>query len=215
MGRYSVRLAPLFADFAGVREGHRVLDVGAGTGALTRERVARGATVVAVEPSPDFTRALRSRFPQIEVHEARAEELPFADDSFDVVLTVAVLHHVADPDDVRATLAEMVRVTRPGGGILIWDHNPRNPYWGSLMARVPQDTGEERLIGEREISSGLRAAGARVVLSTQLGLVPDFPPPAALRLAAAVERAVERVALLRRFAAHNVILATKGPRLNY
>ena len=43
----------------------------------------------------------------------------------------------------------MVRVARPGGRILVWDHNPRNPYWGRLMARVPQDTGEERLIPER------------------------------------------------------------------
>ena len=54
-----------------------MLDVGAGTGALTRELVARGATVVAAEPSPEFTRALRSRFPELEVHEAPAEELPF------------------------------------------------------------------------------------------------------------------------------------------
>src|ERR1035438_10886570 len=104
MGRYSVRLAPLAADFAGVREGHRVLDVGAGTGALTRERVARGATVVAVEPSPDFTRALRSRFPQIEVHEARAEELPFADDSFDAALAQLVVSFMADAGAARREL---------------------------------------------------------------------------------------------------------------
>ncbi len=75
MGRYSVLLAPLFADFAGVRGGQRVLDVGAGTGALTRELVSRGADVVAAEPSPEFTRALHARFPQIEVHEAPAEKL--------------------------------------------------------------------------------------------------------------------------------------------
>lgn len=109
MGRYSVRLAPLFADFAGVGEGDRVLDVGAGTGALTRELVARGATVVAVEPSPEFTRALRSRFPQIEVHEAPGEELPFADDSFDIALAQLV---VAFMQDAGAAMAELGRVAR-------------------------------------------------------------------------------------------------------
>ncbi len=107
MGRYSVRLAPLFADFAGVGEGHRVLDVGAGTGALTRELVARGATVVAVEPSPEFTRALRSRFPEMEVHEAPAEDLPFADDSFDLALAQLV---VAFMQDAAAAMRELGRV---------------------------------------------------------------------------------------------------------
>ena len=77
------------------------------------------------------------------------------------------------------------------------------------MARVPQDTGEERLIGEAEVLGGLRAAGAEIVLSTQLGMVPDFVPRAALRAAAAVERAVERTPLVRRLGAHNVVLATK------
>ena len=109
MGRYSIRLAPLFADFVGVREGERVLDVGAGTGALTRELVARGATVVALEPSPEFTRALRSRFPQIEVHEGPAEELPFADDSFDSALAQLV---VAFMEDADAAMRELGRVAR-------------------------------------------------------------------------------------------------------
>ena len=107
MGRYSVRLAPLFADFAGVAEGQRVLDVGAGTGALTRELVARGATVVAAEPSPEFTRALRSRFPQIEVHEAPAEDMPFTDDSFDIALAQLV---VAFMEDAGAAMRELGRV---------------------------------------------------------------------------------------------------------
>ena len=109
MGRYSVRLAPLFADFAGAAEGQRVLDVGAGTGALTRELVARGATVVAAEPSPEFTRALRTRFPELEVHESPAEELPFADDSFDLALAQLV---VAFMQDAPAAMRELARVAR-------------------------------------------------------------------------------------------------------
>ena len=109
MGRYSVRLAPLFADFAGVRQGQRVLDVGAGTGALTRELIERGATVVAVEPSPEFTRALRSRFPLIEVHEAPAELLPLPDDSFDIALAQLV---VAFMEDAVVAMRELGRVAR-------------------------------------------------------------------------------------------------------
>ena len=77
MGRYSTRLAPLFADFAGVGSGARVLDVGAGTGALTAELLARGASVAAADPSPEFAAVLRERFPDVEVQEAPAESLPF------------------------------------------------------------------------------------------------------------------------------------------
>jgi hypothetical protein len=80
-----------------------------------------------------------------------------------------------------------------------------------LMARVPQDTGEERLIGEREIVEGLEAAGAQVMLCRQLGLVPDFTPAGAMGAAAALERMFEVTPYVRRFAAHNVILATKPP----
>ncbi|HET7378755.1 MAG TPA: methyltransferase domain-containing protein [Gaiellales bacterium] len=107
MGRYSTRLAPLFAEFAGVRARERVLDVGAGTGALTGELVARGASVVAAEPSPEFTRALRQSFPQIEVHEAPAERLPFAADSFDVALAQLV---VAFVNDASQAMRELRRV---------------------------------------------------------------------------------------------------------
>jgi hypothetical protein len=77
------------------------------------------------------------------------------------------------------------------------------------MARVPQDTGEERLIGEAELVAGLRAAGARILSVAQLGLVPDFVPARLLRAAAALERGVERTPMARRVAAHNVVLATK------
>lgn len=109
MGRYSVRLAPLFAEFAGVRDGQRALDVGAGTGALTAELIRRGAAAAAVEPSPEFTAALRRRLPGVEVVDASAEQLPFEDDSFDVALAQLVLAFVSDGP---AAAREMARVAR-------------------------------------------------------------------------------------------------------
>jgi SAM-dependent methyltransferase len=188
----------------------RVLDVGCGTGVLAARLADAGYETFGVDPSAGMLEILRAEHPEVQAALASGTELPFEDSSFDLVLTVAVLHHIADPGDVQGTLAEMVRVARPGGRILVWDHNPRNPYWGRLMARVPQDTGEERLVGEEELLAGLRGAGARIVRSEQLGFVPDFVPPGALGAAVRLERIVERTPGLRRLAAHNVVLAVKA-----
>ena len=187
----------------------RGLDVGCGTGVLASRLAAAGYDMSGVDPSEGMLAVLRARDPDIDAKQASGTALPFPDATFDLVLSVATLHHITAPDDVRRTLGEMVRVSRPGGRILVWDHNPRNPYWRRLMARVPQDTGEERLIPEREVLGGLRAAGAEILSSVELGMVPDFTPPAAIRLAAAAERAVERTPLVRRLGAHNVVLATR------
>jgi SAM-dependent methyltransferase len=187
------------------------LDVGCGTGALADRLAAAGYEMTGVDPSDGMLEILRRRCPAVNAVLASGTELPFVDDAFDLVLTVATMHHIATPGAVRRTLAEMVRVSRPGGRILIWDHNPRNPYWSSLMGRVPQDTGDERLIPELEIADGLALAGARVLDARQLGLVPDFTPPPLLGAAATVERVVEHTPYLRTLAAHNVILATKLP----
>jgi len=118
MGRFSTRLAPLFADFAGA-EGF-VLDVGAGTGALTAELVRRGLRVAAGEPAPAFVAALRSRFPGVDVREAGAEDLPWADETFDAALAQLV---VAFMQDAHAGIREMQRVVHSGGtfAVCMWD----------------------------------------------------------------------------------------------
>jgi ubiquinone/menaquinone biosynthesis C-methylase UbiE len=114
MGRYSAQLAVRFADFAGVGAPQRALDVGAGTGALTDELVARlGAeNVAAAEPSSDYATTLRERLPDVDVQVAPAEELPWDDDSFDAALAQLV---VAFLNDVPGAVRELTRVTRPGG----------------------------------------------------------------------------------------------------
>jgi len=122
MGRFSTRLAPVFADFAGVAAGDRVLDVGAGTGALTAELVRRGANAAAAEPAAAFVAALRGRFPEVDVRETGAEELPWPDASFDAALAQLV---VAFMSDAPAGIREMRRAVRPGGTVAIcmWDRD--------------------------------------------------------------------------------------------
>lgn len=120
MGRFSRRLAPLFASFAGIETGQRVLDVGAGTGALTAELLARSAEVAAAEPSAPFVDALRARYPGVDARVAAAEQLPWPDESFDVALAQLV---VAFMSDQHAGAHEMRRVVRAGGTVAMctWD----------------------------------------------------------------------------------------------
>jgi ubiquinone/menaquinone biosynthesis C-methylase UbiE len=120
MGRYSTRLAPKFADFAGVGARTSVLDVGAGTGALTSELVRRGADVAAADPSGNFVTALQQRLPDIAVHAAPAESLPWPDERFDAALAQLVVTFMAD---APAGVGEMRRVVRPGGTVAVcmWD----------------------------------------------------------------------------------------------
>ncbi len=187
----------------------RGLDVGCGTGVLAERLAAAGYEMTGVDPSAGMLDVMRRRTSAVTPVEAPGDALPFEDGSFDMLITVAALHHIATPEGVKGTLGEMVRVCRPGGRIVIWDHNPRNPYWKILMARVPQDTGEERLIPEHEVLGGLRAGGGRVLSSQRLGFVPDFAPPRTLPAFVRAERLVERTPGLRNLAAHNVVLATR------
>lgn len=155
MGRYSEPLAPLFADFAGVAAGQRVLDVGCGPGALTAELVKRlePANVSAVDPSEPFVAAIRDRYPAVTVQHAPAEDLPFADDSFDVALAQLVVHFMADP---VAGLREMSRVTHRGGVLAacVWDHEggqgPLGLFWDAVSQLDPGARTESGMAGTSE-----------------------------------------------------------------
>ena len=177
MGRYSRPLAPLFAGFADVRAGQRVLDVGCGPGALTAELVGRLGTsgVVAVDPSEPFVDAARERNPAVDVRRAAAEQLPFPGDAFDASLAQLVVHFMADP---VAGLAEMARVTRPGGVVAacVWDHagggGPLSRFWDTAHELDPDAADESRLPGAREGHLGelLRQAGVNEVEETALSV---------------------------------------------
>ena len=135
------------ADLAGVAAGQRILDVGCGPGALVAELVVRGAHVSAVDPSAQFVSAARERYPDVDVRQATAEELPFEDASFDAALAQLVVHFMADP--VRG-IAEMARVTVDGGVVAasVWDlaggKAPISPYWRAARQLDPGLEAEDR-----------------------------------------------------------------------
>ena len=99
----------------------RVLDVATGTGAVAVELVRQhGCSVVGVDRSTEMLAVARARIAAqglgstIELHEARAEALPFAEGSFDALTVTYLLRYVDDP---AATLRELARVVRPGGTV--------------------------------------------------------------------------------------------------
>jgi SAM-dependent methyltransferase len=102
-----------------VQPGQRVLDAGSGPGRFTLELVRLGADVVALDISPGQLEQLRQRLPQIETHVGDITDLSrFADDSFDTTVCFGgPLSYVLDRAD--DALAELVRITRPGGHVLV------------------------------------------------------------------------------------------------
>lgn len=172
MGRYAVQLAPQMADLAGIQQGQKVVDVGCGPGALTAELVGRGADVSAVDPSPPFVEAAKKRYPDADVRQATAEELPFEDGEFDAALAQLVVHFMADP--LRG-IQEMARVTRDGGVIAasVWDlvggQAPLSPYWQAARELDPQVQGENmRIAGEGQVQELFTRAGLKDVTETAL-----------------------------------------------
>jgi SAM-dependent methyltransferase len=168
MGRFSEPLAVQFAELADVRAGQRALDVGCGPGALTAQLVQRlgSGAVSAIDPSAAFVEAIRDRFPKIGVQRGVAERLPFADGTFDAALAQLVVHFMTDP---AAGLAEMARVTRPGGLVAacVWDHaggaGPLAAFWQAVHDLDPSARDEAGLPGARQgqLADLCAAAGLR------------------------------------------------------
>jgi len=123
------------------------LDLGAGTGALTRRLLGRAVRVLAVEPDPRMLEVLTSRSPGVGAIRAAAEHLPLAAASVDAV-TVSSAWHWMDPGP---TLAEVGRVLRRGGTLgVVWNGADRSVGWvASLLGRSDPSPGEAEALAGR------------------------------------------------------------------
>jgi len=187
--------------------GAYILDVGCGTGTLSRRLQDEAYKVLGVDDSEGMLKMALEK--DVTVVRAVAQKLPFPDGIFDAVVSIASLHHLGSQNDVTRAISEMLRVIRQGGTAIIWDHNPLNPYWPILMRRVPQDDGTERLVSLRQILRAISRIGNTHVAHFRLGFVPDFTPVRALPLFQRVEQCLERWRLTTWLAAHNVVVVRK------
>lgn len=174
MGRFSRHLAPLLADAVEVVAGMRVVDVGCGPGGLVAELAARvgPASVAAIDPSAPFVDACRERVPGADVRRGGAEELPWADDSFDAALCSLVVGFMGDP---ARGMAEMARVTRPGGLVTacFWDvprHGMLDLAERAIVSARPDSDPHPYYVGcgQGDIARLMRDAGLEVTVDGEL-----------------------------------------------
>ena len=183
MGRWSERLAPEFVRFCDVREGDQVLDVGCGTGVLSRavHAAAPTANVLGVDPTPEFLEsAARYADDHLRFERGRAEQLPCADASFDKVLSSLVLNFVPDRP---AALAEMKRATRAGGLIAacVWDYGGMemlDVFWQEAAALDPKAAARDEalmpLCKRGELATFWREQRLTAVEDTALDITLEF-----------------------------------------
>ena len=114
---------PAMIALAGDVDGRRILDAGCGSGPLTAALSAKGAVMTGFDSSPAMLELARQRLgASAELHVADlSKPLPYADDSFDDVVSSLVLHYL---EDWSAPLAELRRVLRPGGRLILSVNHP-------------------------------------------------------------------------------------------
>jgi SAM-dependent methyltransferase len=185
MGRWSRGLAPLLVRFADVRDGDALLDIGSGTGALAAAMAvaAPSSRIVGVDPAPAYVAFAQSRVAGalVRFEEGDAQQLRFPDGTFDRTLSLLVVNFI--PDRAKA-VAEMARVTRPGGTVAaaVWDYGQGmemlRVFWDEAVALDPaaasRDERHMPLCRKGELAALWRAHGLRDVAEEPLDVETRF-----------------------------------------
>jgi ubiquinone/menaquinone biosynthesis C-methylase UbiE len=156
----AAQLAAEVGDFVQPRGDERALDVGTGAGALAFALAPLVREVVGLDPVPELLELARERsLPNTQFVEGDGTALPFPDAAFDLSGTHRTLHHVAQPERV---VAELARVTRPGGRVLVVDQlAPDDPTEAAVLHEFEsvRDTPHARLLTDGELRELFAANG--------------------------------------------------------
>ena len=183
MGRWSRLVADSFVDWLAIEPGAEWLDVGCGSGALSSKIVARAgpSRLVAADASEPFVEVARRRLGGgADVLVADAADLPFEDDTFDVVVSGLVLNFLPDP---TAAIAEHSRVSRNTVAAYVWDYTDGMEmlrfFWEEAVALDPAATSLDeaarfRLASEDGVRRPFEAAGLSAVESRAIHIPMHF-----------------------------------------
>jgi ubiquinone/menaquinone biosynthesis C-methylase UbiE len=152
-------LVALTSETLGPSSMSSILDVGCGIGLVDGHLVGAFGSVAGVDLSDAELARARAAHPEVSYLRSEAGRLPYADAHFDVVFAACVLHHVA-PQEQASFVAEMFRVTRPGGLVVIFEHNPANPLTRLVVRRISFDAGVV-LLRSRDVAELITNAGLK------------------------------------------------------
>lgn len=159
----AVKTGWLQTDLRGLRR-PRLLDYGCGDGGFLRQLAESipGSSLSGCDVSPAMIdRARRQWPPGLSTPEFRPFQgmrAPYADGAMDAVVACMVFHHI-EPQDRAATFRELLRITRPGGRVYVFEHNPANPLTRLVVRQTPIDRNAV-LLTPAEALAGLKNAGA-------------------------------------------------------
>ncbi len=156
----------------GSTTGLAALDVGCGVGNYHARLSSQFKSLSGVDVSSASLGCAQSRNAGVDYRVYNGEVLPYSSGSFDLAFAICVMHHVP-PQRWNTFAQEMHRVLRPGGLVLIFEHNPRNPLTMRAVRSCPFD--EDAVLMRSEVTEGLyRGAGFRQVHSRFILSIPPF-----------------------------------------
>jgi SAM-dependent methyltransferase len=195
-----------------LRPGMQILELGCGTGCLTKKLAGTGASVTAIDISPDLLKVARAECADANVNFMieNAYAMTFPDESFDSVTGSSVLHHL----DVPRALAEIWRVLKPGGTLYFTEPNLLNPQI-ALQKKIPAlkrrlgDSPDETAFFRWQLQNKLRAVGFKNIRIECFDFLhPQIPTPL-IPFCEKLGRWLEKVPLISEIAGSLYIRAGK------
>jgi len=192
-----------------LRPNFKILDVGCGTGKIiVKLSENSNLKVYGCDSSLEMLKNISNRS-NLQITCCLSDRLPYMVDTFDLIISVAVFHHLSSKEVALRTIHDMIRVVKKGGRIIIWDANPWNPYWQLLFKRVLHDKDVKKILPLKKIIYELKKLNLTDITIFKSGWVPDFAPKNLSYFFNLFEYIMERLPIIKLFSAHNVIVFTK------
>jgi len=195
-----------------IKDSYKVLELGCGTGYFTKEIVSSGASITAIDISPDLLITAKTivNSPNVQFIEENAYAMKFPNETFDVVVGSSVLHHL----DITKAISEMYRVLKKGGFICFTEPNMVNPQI-ALQKNIPWlkrklgDSPDETAFFRWSLQRKLKKAGFNQIKVRPFDFLHPAIPPALIRPVSSIGLFVEKLPLMREIAGSLIIEAIK------